>query len=116
MTKIKIFKHDLSGSARTMTDERGTMTNERGEISFVGKDVAKALGFSTTTPTKKQKNSHQLPPKSEKLPPKSRKKGKLPPKLPPTPTRERFTSPGFFVSVPLPPETSRGDRTSLPAR
>ena len=43
MTKIKIFENDLSGSARTMTDERGTMTNERGESSFAGKDVAKAL-------------------------------------------------------------------------
>ena len=62
MTKIKIFNYDLSGSVRTMTNERGEMTNERGESSFAGKDVAKALGFSKTTPTKNLKtpeNSHQ---------------------------------------------------------
>ena len=38
MKHIKIFKNDLFGTVRTMT-------NERGETFFVGKDVAKALGY-----------------------------------------------------------------------
>ncbi len=36
---IQIFNHSMFGSVRTMT-------NERGETFFVGKDVAKALGYS----------------------------------------------------------------------
>ena len=39
MTKIKILENEMSGSARTMTDERG-------ENSFAGKDVAKVLECS----------------------------------------------------------------------
>ena len=46
MTKIKILENEMSGNVRTMTDERGTMTNERGEAFFVGKDVAKVLEYS----------------------------------------------------------------------
>jgi len=38
-TNIQIFKHEMFGDIRTMTDEKG-------EIFFVGKDVAKALGYS----------------------------------------------------------------------
>ena len=62
MTKIKILENEMSGSARTMTDERGSMTNERGEAFFVGKDVTKALGCSKQLPPKNLKtpeNSHQ---------------------------------------------------------
>ena len=39
MKEIQIFKHDMFGALRTMTDENG-------EVFFVGKDVAKALGYS----------------------------------------------------------------------
>ena len=38
-SKIQIFKNDVFGEIRTMT-------NEKGETFFVGKDVAKALGYS----------------------------------------------------------------------
>ena len=40
-TEIKIFKNEMFGEVRTMT-------NEKGETFFVGKDVAKALGYSNT--------------------------------------------------------------------
>ena len=40
-TNIKIFKNTVFGEIRTMT-------NENGETFFVGKDVAKALGYSNT--------------------------------------------------------------------
>ena len=36
--EIKIFKHEMFGEVRTMT-------NEKGETFFVGSDVAKALGY-----------------------------------------------------------------------
>ncbi|MBO4464548.1 MAG: phage antirepressor KilAC domain-containing protein [Prevotella sp.] len=39
MNKIKVFKHEMFGEIRTMTDEKG-------ETFFVGKDVAMALGYS----------------------------------------------------------------------
>ena len=38
-TNIQIFNHEMFGEIRTMTDEKG-------ETFFVGKDVAKALGYS----------------------------------------------------------------------
>ena len=38
MKEIKIFSHEMFGDVRTMT-------NERGETYFVGKDVAEALGY-----------------------------------------------------------------------
>ena len=38
---IQIFKNEVFGEIRTMT-------NEKGETFFVGKDVAKALGYSNT--------------------------------------------------------------------
>ena len=41
MQTIKVFNHDMFGDIRTMT-------NEKGETFFVGKDVAKALGYSNT--------------------------------------------------------------------
>ena len=41
MKEIQVFKNDLFGEIRTLTDERG-------EPLFVGKDVAKALGYSNT--------------------------------------------------------------------
>ena len=41
MKKIQVFKNELFGEIRTLTDERG-------EPLFVGKDVAKALGYSNT--------------------------------------------------------------------
>ena len=41
MSNILKFKHELFGEIRTMTDEQG-------EPWFVGKDVAKALGYSNT--------------------------------------------------------------------
>jgi len=41
MNKIQIFNHKQFGEVRTMT-------NEKGETFFVGKDVAKALGYSNT--------------------------------------------------------------------
>ena len=42
MTKdIQIFKHEMFGEVRTLT-------NENGETFFVGKDVAQALGYSNT--------------------------------------------------------------------
>ena len=37
--EIKIFKHEMFGEVRTMT-------NQKGETFFVGKDVAKALGYA----------------------------------------------------------------------
>ena len=40
-TNIQIFNSDQFGEIRTMT-------NEKGETFFVGKDVAKALGYSNT--------------------------------------------------------------------
>ena len=40
-TKISVFRHEMFGQIRTMT-------NEKGETFFVGKDVAKALGYSNT--------------------------------------------------------------------
>ena len=40
-TNIQIFKNETFGEVRTMT-------NEKGETFFVGKDVAKALGYSNT--------------------------------------------------------------------
>ena len=39
MNNIKVFKHEMFGEIRTMTDEKG-------ETFFVGKDVATALGYS----------------------------------------------------------------------
>ena len=41
MKEIQIFKNELFGEIRTLTGERG-------EPLFVGKDVAKALGYSNT--------------------------------------------------------------------
>ena len=41
MNNIQIFKHEMFGEIRTMT-------NEKGETFFVGKDVAKALGYKNT--------------------------------------------------------------------
>ena len=41
-TKIQVFKNKVFGEVRTMT-------NERGETFFVGKDVAMALGYKNTT-------------------------------------------------------------------
>ena len=38
-TNIQIFKNDMFGEVRTMT-------NEKGETFFVGKDVAQALGYA----------------------------------------------------------------------
>ena len=40
-TNIQIFKNDMFGEVRTMT-------NEKGEPFFVGSDVAKALGYKNT--------------------------------------------------------------------
>ena len=40
-TMIQIFKNEMFGEIRTMT-------NERGETFFVGKDVAEALGYNQT--------------------------------------------------------------------
>ena len=40
---IQIFKNEVFGEIRTMT-------NERGETFFVGKDVAEALGYSDQAP------------------------------------------------------------------
>ena len=40
-TEIKIFKNEMFGEVRTMT-------NEKGETFFLGKDVAQALGYSNT--------------------------------------------------------------------
>ena len=39
MKEIQVFKNELFGEIRTLT-------NERGEPLFVGKDVAEALGYS----------------------------------------------------------------------
>ena len=39
MEMIKTFHHQMFGEIRTMT-------NEKGEVFFVGKDVAQALGYS----------------------------------------------------------------------
>ena len=39
MNNMQIFKHEMFGEIRTMTDEKG-------ETFFVGNDVAKALGYS----------------------------------------------------------------------
>ena len=41
MKEIKIFNHEMFGEIRTMTDERG-------ETFFVGKDIAEALGYRNT--------------------------------------------------------------------
>ena len=41
-TKIQIFRNEVFGEIRTLT-------NEKGETFFVGKDVAKALGYSNTS-------------------------------------------------------------------
>ncbi len=40
-TEIKIFKNEMFGEVRTLT-------NENGEVFFVGKDVAQALGYNNT--------------------------------------------------------------------
>ena len=40
-TMIQIFKSEVFGEIRTMT-------NEKGETFFVGKDVAEALGYKNT--------------------------------------------------------------------
>ena len=40
-TNIQIFKNEVFGEIRTMT-------NEKGETFFVGKDVAQALGYSNS--------------------------------------------------------------------
>lgn len=40
-TNIQIFKNEMFGEIRTMT-------NEKGETFFVGKDVAQALGYSNS--------------------------------------------------------------------
>lgn len=42
MEKIQTFKNEMFGEIRTMT-------NEKGETFFVGKDVAKALGYVNTS-------------------------------------------------------------------
>ena len=42
MKEIQVFKNDLFGEIRTLTDERG-------EPLFVGKDVAKALGYKDSS-------------------------------------------------------------------
>ena len=39
MQEIQIFKHEVFGEIRTMTDEKG-------EVFFVGKDVARTLGYA----------------------------------------------------------------------
>ena len=39
--EIQVFKNELFGEIRTLT-------NERCEVFFVGKDVARALGYSNT--------------------------------------------------------------------
>ena len=41
MQEIQIFKHEVFGEIRTMTDEKG-------DVFFVGKDVAATLGYSNT--------------------------------------------------------------------
>ena len=41
MQETQIFKHEVFGEIRTMTDEKG-------EVFFVGKDVATTLGYSNT--------------------------------------------------------------------
>ena len=41
MNNIQIFKHKMFGEIRTMTDEKG-------ETFFSGKDVARALGYKNT--------------------------------------------------------------------
>ena len=41
MQETQIFKHEVFGEIRTMTDEKG-------EVFFVGKDVAKVLGYINT--------------------------------------------------------------------
>ena len=41
-TNIPIFKHEVFGEIRTII-------NEKGEVLFVGKDAAKALGYSNTS-------------------------------------------------------------------
>ena len=42
MEEIKIFNHKMFGEIRAMTAENG-------EVLFVGKDVAKALGYRDTS-------------------------------------------------------------------
>lgn len=72
MTKIKIFKHDLSGSV-------STMTNERGKISFAGKDVAKALECSKTAMLQNAENqtNMQIKEKTKKSNTKENKKKRI---------------------------------------
>ena len=41
MNALRTFNHEMFGQVRTMT-------NERGETFFVGKDVAEALGYKNT--------------------------------------------------------------------
>lgn len=53
MTKIKILENEMSGSVRTMTDERG-------ESSFLGKDVAKALECSKTAMPQNAENQTNM--------------------------------------------------------
>ena len=40
-TEIQIFKNEMFGEVRTLT-------NEKGETFFIGKDVAQALGYTNT--------------------------------------------------------------------
>ena len=42
MKEIQVFHHKMFGAIRTTTDEQG-------QPLFVGKDVAKALGYGNTT-------------------------------------------------------------------
>ena len=41
MNALRTFNHEMFGQVRTMT-------NDRGETFFVGKDVAEALGYKNT--------------------------------------------------------------------
>ena len=41
MNELQVFRHEMFGEIRTLT-------NEKDEVFFVGKDVAKALGYSNT--------------------------------------------------------------------
>ena len=79
MTKIKILENEMSGSVRTMTDERGEMTNERGESSFVGKDVAKALVCSKPSLLQNAENqtNMQIKEKTKKSNTKENKKKRI---------------------------------------
>ena len=41
MNELQVFRHEMFGEIRTLT-------NEKDEVFFVGKDVAQALGYSNT--------------------------------------------------------------------